>query len=79
MQKKFAPTNIYCCLLNIYGDQTVHESTVMGWVVCFSSGDSDSDSAPQVQTVMSPASRLLFIAGKNAYLTVATILKNGVS
>ena len=66
MQKKIAPTDIYQCLLNIYGDQTVNVSTVKQWVLLFSSGNSDSGSSLLVQIVMSVASRILLIGCKNA-------------
>ena len=35
--EKMAPTNIYQCLLDFYGDQMVSVSTVRQWVVSFSS------------------------------------------
>ena len=40
-KKKPAHIDIHCCLLNIYGDQTVDRSTMKHWVVHFSSCDSD--------------------------------------
>ena len=40
--EKIAPTDIYQCLLNISGDQTMDVSTVRWWVVCFSKGDTGS-------------------------------------
>jgi hypothetical protein len=46
MQKKTAPNDIKRHLLNVYGDQTVDVSTVRGWVVRFSSGDSDVRDRP---------------------------------
>lgn len=49
------------------------------WVVPFSSGNSDSVSPLLVQMFMSVARRPLFVAGKNAQLMAATMLKNGVS
>ena len=52
-------------LLNIYGDQTVDVSTVGQWVVCFSSGSSDSVSPLLVQSFMNMACRLFFISGEN--------------
>ena len=39
--EKFASTDIHQHLWNVYGDQTVHVSTVRGWVLHFSHGDSD--------------------------------------
>ena len=59
--QKTAPFDTHWCLLNIYGDQTVDVSTVRRWVVCFSSGDSDSVSPPLVQTALSMAYRLLLL------------------
>ena len=53
-------------------------SAVRQWVVCFSSGDSNSGSPMLVQTLTSMACRLLFITGKNAQLMVVTVLKNRV-
>jgi len=41
-----ATTDIHCNLLNVYGDQTVHVSTVRQYVVCFSSVDSDLKDKP---------------------------------
>ena len=78
MQKKMAPTDIPWCLLNVYGYQTVDVGTVRWWVVHFSSGDSDLRSSPLVQVLTCMACRLLFIAGENAQLMVATMLKNSV-
>ena len=49
-------------LLNIYRALAVDVGMVMGWVVCFSSGDSGSP--PLVQILTSAACRLLFITGK---------------
>ena len=57
---------IHSYLLNVYGDQPVDVSTVKGWVICFSSGNSGSGSPPLAQMLTSAACRLLFIAGKNA-------------
>ena len=37
-------------MLNVYGDQTVDVSTVMQWVLHFSSGDSSRGSHPVVMT-----------------------------
>ena len=62
-------------LVNVYGDQTVDVSTVRGWEVCFSRGDSNSGSCPLVQIFMSTACRLLFITGENAWLMVVAMLK----
>jgi len=39
--EKFAATDTHQCLLNVYGGQTVDESTVRQWVGHFSCGDSD--------------------------------------
>ena len=50
-------------------------STVRQWVVCFSSSNSDSVSAPLVQISMSRACRLLFIAGEVAQVMVVTVEK----
>jgi hypothetical protein len=47
MWKKTAPNDIKRRLLNVYGDQTVDLSTVRGWVVRFSSGDSDVRDRPR--------------------------------
>jgi len=41
-----ASTDIYQCLLNVYGDQTVDVSTVRWWVGHFSSGNSDVNNKP---------------------------------
>ena len=53
--EKMAPTDIHQCLLNVYGDQTENVSTVKWWVVCFSSGNSNSGSPVLVQIFMSAA------------------------
>jgi len=74
--EKVAPTDIYWCLLNIYGKQRVDESTVRQWVVCFSSGNNGSPQLVQIFT--SVLSRLLFITGENAKLVVMTTLKYSV-
>jgi len=73
-----APDDIHQCLLNINGDQTIDVSTVRQWVVCFSSGDSNSVSLPLGQILMNVARRVLFIAGKKALLMVMTMLKTSV-
>jgi len=41
MWKQMASIIIHWCLLNVYGGQTVDESTVRQWVGHFSCGDSD--------------------------------------
>jgi len=41
VQKRVAPIDVHQCLLNTCGDQTVDESTMKRWVVCFSIGKSD--------------------------------------
>ena len=64
--EKMAPTDIHQHLLDVYGDQAVDVSTVRQWMVCFSSGYSDSGSPPLMQILMSTACKLLFIVGKNA-------------
>ena len=76
VNKKTAPSDIPHHLLSINGDQTMDVSTVRWWVVCFSSGNSDS--APSlVQIFLSMVCRLLFISGESAQLMV-TALRNGV-
>jgi len=45
--EKIAPNDIYGCLLNVYGDQTLDVSTVRRWVARFSSGDSDVKDKPR--------------------------------
>ena len=62
--EKMANTGIHWCLLNIYGDQVVDVSTVRRWVVCFSSGNRNSQSPPVVQILTHTACGLFFIAGK---------------
>jgi len=74
--EKMVPTDIHQHLLNISGEQRVDVSTVRLWMVCFSSRNSDSGSPPLVQIFTSAACRLLFITGKNAQLTMVTVLKN---
>ena len=65
MQKKMVSIDIQCCLLTIYGDQSVDVSTVRQWVVWFCSGNTGSP--PLVQTLLiSIAWRLLFFTGENA-------------
>ena len=71
-----APIAIHQHLLNIYVDPAVDVSTVRWWVVCFSSGDSNSGSPPLVQIFKCTACRLTFIAGKNVQLMIVTALKN---
>jgi len=56
--EKNSATDIHQCLLNIYGDQTVAVITVSWWVVCFSSGDCNSQLPPLVQIFISTACRL---------------------
>ena len=63
--KKTAPTDIHQHFLNTYGDQTVDVSTARWWVVCFSSGDTDSGLPPPVQIFMTAACRFLFMADEN--------------
>ena len=41
VEKKMAPVDIHQHLLKIYGDQTMDLSTMMWWLVPFSSGGSD--------------------------------------
>ena len=62
--EKMAPIDIHWLLLNVYGDWTLDVSSVRQWVLCFSSGESDSGSPLLVQIVMSTACVLLLIAGK---------------
>ena len=63
--EKMAPTDIHWCLLNIYGDQTVHVSTLRYWVVHFT-GDSNSGSPLMVQICSSVVCKLLLLVGENA-------------
>ena len=77
VNKKTAPSDIPHHLLSINGDQTMDVSTVRWWVVCFSSGNSDSGSPSLVQIFLSMVCRLLFISGESAQLMV-TALRNGV-
>ena len=51
-------------------------STVKQWIVCFSSGDSNSGSPPLVQIIMTVECRRFFTAGKNTQLMVVIMLKN---
>ena len=74
--EKMVPTDIHQHLLNVSAEQRVDVSTVRLWVVCFSSSNSDSGSLPLVQIFTSAACRLLFITGKNAQLTMVTVLKD---
>ena len=62
--EKIVPIDIYQCLPNACGDQTVEVSTVRQWAMCFSSDLSGSPLL--VQIFRSAAHRLLFIAGENA-------------
>jgi len=66
MQKKMVSIDIQCCLLTIYGDQSVDVSTVRQWVGWFSSGDINSGSPLLVQIFMIMACRLLSRTGNNA-------------
>ena len=77
MWKKTAYINIYQCLLNAFGEQTVDFSTGR-WMVCFSSGDTNVKDKPHSRQphthswcrfCMITACRL-FIAGENAQLVV---------
>jgi len=70
--EKMAPIGIHQCLVNVYRDQTVDVSHVRRWLVCFSSGDSES--SPLLQ-VPEHGMQLLFIIAENAYLMLVTILK----
>jgi len=65
-------------LLNVHGDQTVDVSAVRQRVVHFTSGDSNSRAPSLVRILTIAACRLLFIAGKEPQLMVATMLKNHV-
>ena len=65
-EEKMVPIDIHWHLLNVYGDQTVHMSTVRRWVVYFSSVDSDSVVPLLVQIFMSMARRVLLTAGNSA-------------
>ena len=60
--EKIAPIDIHQHLLNSYGDQTVHISTVKWWVLHFSCGWRGHLCWYRFWTNM--ACRLLFIAGK---------------
>ena len=75
--KIITPINVHRHLWKVSGDQKVDVSTMM-WVMHFSSGVSNSGSPPVLQICMSMACRLWFIAGKNAYLIVMTMLKNSI-
>ena len=75
LAEKMPLIDIHQYLPNVSGDQTVDVSTVRQWVVCFSSSNSDSVSAPLVQISMSRACRLLFIAGEVAQVMVVTVEK----
>ena len=66
LAEKMPLIDIHQYLPNASGDQTVDVSTVRQWVVCFSSGNSNSKLSPLTQMFMSVACRLLFIAGENA-------------
>jgi len=44
--KKMAPNDIHHQLLNMYGDQTVDDSTVRWWMVHFCRVDSDMKDKP---------------------------------
>ena len=59
--EKMAHIDSHQHLLNVSGNQTVDVSTVRQWVVCFSSGDSNSVSLPLGQILMNVARRVLFI------------------
>ena len=41
-----SPIDIHCCLLNVYGEQTVDVHTVRWWVVHFSTDDSGVKDKP---------------------------------
>jgi len=62
--EKITPVDIHRHLLNIYGDQTVHVSTVWWQVVHFSTADSRLSLL--VQIFASTACRFLFTDGKIA-------------
>ena len=64
--EKMAPIDIHQPLLSNYRNHAVDVSTVKHWVVHFSSGNNDSASLLLVQTCMSMACRLLFIANDSA-------------
>ena len=53
-------------------------STVRQLVVCFSSGNNNSESPSLLQIFISMVLRFLFIVDENAYLMVVTMLKNNV-
>ena len=76
LMENTAPIDIQQHLLNVSRDQTVNVSTVRWWVLRFSNGNNGS--LLPVQVVTRTACRLLFIAGKNTWLMVVTVLKNSV-
>ena len=65
-EEKMTTNDIHGHLMNVYGDQPVDVRTVRWWVVCFSSGESDSVLLLLVQMFKSMACRFLFITGENA-------------
>lgn len=73
-EKKIVLIDVHWCFLNVSGDQTVDMSTSRWWVVCYNSGNSNSGSPP-TGADFHKACKCLFIASKNAYLMVATVLK----
>ena len=78
VEKKIAPSDIHQLLLNVDGNQIVTVSMVKQWVVCLSSGDSESGSLLLVQILPSAACVLLFITGKGVYLMVVAVLRGTV-
>ena len=75
--EKNAVTDIHWHLLNFFGHQTVDMGMMMWWVLCFSSGGSESGSPLLVQIIVGVAGKLSFIAGENMYL-ICWLLKNNL-
>jgi len=73
--EKMLPTDNCQCLLKVYGNQTVDVSTVRQWVVCSSSGDSETP--PMVQIVMrASCSSLVKMHSKWWWLCCKTVLSS---
>ena len=77
--EKIAPIDTHQCLVNIYGDQTVDVSTVRGWLVHSSSGDSGiKDHDPDSHAQLSHHEERLDQFPHMNWLMVAKALKNFV-
>ena len=68
---------IHSYLLNVYGDQPVDVSTVKGWVICFSSGNSNNRSLSLIQILDKHAGSCSLLAKTKQNKTKQNIANDG--